>query len=57
VKVIGEQGPGQTGCVSFGNDDTETLKESLAINVVTKYSALFNASDDDVVQSTWGVYS
>jgi hypothetical protein len=57
VEVIGEQGPSETGCVSFGNDGTETLKEPLAINVIAKDSALFNASDHDVVQSTRSVYA
>jgi hypothetical protein len=57
VKVIWEQGPSETGRVSFGSDGTETLKESLAINVITKDSTLFNPSDDDVVQSTRSVYS
>jgi len=43
--------------VTFGNYGDESGEKLLAIDVIVKYFAPFNASGHDVVESTCGVYS
>jgi hypothetical protein len=50
VSVVGQKGPGVTGCSGFRQKFTQPPNKVIAVFVVSKDLPAFNSPDDDVVQ-------
>ena len=53
--MIRNQGPGVTLCLGFFEDDGETVKEGVAVLVVSEKLPPFNSPGHDVLEEAGGV--
>jgi GTP:adenosylcobinamide-phosphate guanylyltransferase len=57
VKGIGDESPGKASGWGFEQDTALAAEEIIPILIVGKDTSALNATTNDVVTSTWGVYA